>query len=214
MERSAATGSARWLMVLQLHTRSKVASLKHSLAASACTKSTVPPPPAACRWGSDRSTPTTCASLPSRLATMRVAMPTPHPTSSTRARGARPSSANTLRNSGAMKRANRSSLPAYERYGASASGLEEAMQLQEGLRAVLVVVLRNAVVHAHAGAYLHELDRRPLVEHAGACLFVLVDVVVGLEPLVGELEVVSLADLPVGLGQRGHELAVADALIV
>src|SRR4029079_2594916 len=120
------------------------------------------------------------------------------------------------RSSGAMNLANRSSLTAYERCGVSPSGLalEETMQLQECLLAVLVVVLRDAVVHAHACAQLDELDRRPLVQQAGTRLFVLVDVVVRLEPFISSLEVVTLLEPPVGLGQRGHELAVADALVV
>src|SRR5688572_26845175 len=160
--------------------------------------------------------PTTRAARPSCAASMPAATPTPQPTSSTRASDWSPSSANTVLSSGATNRANSSSLPAYERSGVSPSGraLEEAMQLQERLLAILVVVLRNAVVDTHAGAQLDELDGRPLVQQAGADLLVLVDVVVGLEPLVGQLEVVALHELPVRLGQRGQQLAVADALVV
>src|SRR4051794_6228056 len=170
---------------------------------------------AARRCGRDRSTPTTCASLPNKSASMWVAKPTPHPTSSTRAPEFKPSSAKTLLNSGATNRENRSSLPAYERHGASCNGLEEAMQLQKRLFAVLVVALRDAVVHAYAGAQLHELDGRPLVEQAGARLLVLVDVAIGLEPLVGELHVVALAQLPVGFRQRRQQLgAIVDAVVV
>ena len=94
------------------------------------------------------------------------------------------------------------------RLGAERCGRsKERVQLDERSPAVLQVVLRNAVVEIPADAQLHELHRSVFPQQRVAVLFVLVDVDVWLVVLDGGLEVLALAQPPVGLEVADPELA-------
>ena len=83
---------------------------------------------------------------------------------------------------------------------------EKGMQLRQGETAILEIALGNAVVTPCSHAYLHELDRDVLPHSAVAGLFVLIDVVIGIEILGRDFQIVALAKIPVGLKQS-HPLA-------
>src|SRR5258708_9789343 len=93
---------------------------------------------------------------------------------------------------------------------------KEPMQLYKVLPLVLGIVLRDPVVIAQAGPYLHELNRREFVHQTPARALSIGDRTIGIEKLLGNLQIISANNEPIGLEQGGELLAliVGDALIL
>src|SRR5258708_28174379 len=107
------------------------------------------------------------------------------------------------------------SLPMRKRTGA-ARCLEESVQFDEVQLLVLGIVLWNSVVPAESRSYLHELNRRQLVNQTPARLLAIRHRAVRIEKLVRDLQIVAARDEPIGLEQRGDLLAlpIGDALVI
>src|SRR6266403_4677787 len=74
---------------------------------------------------------------------------------------------------------------------------------------MLAVELRYAVQVAHAGAQLHELHRRQLVQQAPASLRIVSHAAVRIQVLARDLEIVAARERPVGFHQSREPLHAA-----